>query len=154
MSAPSPPPLTLTTETGPGTLCVQVSGVLDYDTAEQLIQVVRSRLDSSAALRHLHLDFGALTLCDSMGLSALLMVHRHATQLGVQLHLDRRPGFLERILNITGTLRHLTAVADGSPETAQCSDHSSVAGAAARTATTGGACAEASAPRSPHRAPP
>jgi hypothetical protein len=42
-------------------------------------------------------------------LSALLAVHRRTSAAGARLHLDNRPLHLERILQITGVLDHLTA---------------------------------------------
>jgi hypothetical protein len=35
-------------------------------------------------------------------LIGLLLLHRRTTQSGVQLHLDHRPAFLDRVLQVTG----------------------------------------------------
>ncbi|MEU0039362.1 MULTISPECIES: hypothetical protein [unclassified Streptomyces] len=44
-----------------------------------------------------------------MGRSTLLMIRRLADLAGVRLHRDERPLALERLLDSTGTLHHLTA---------------------------------------------
>ncbi|MFF2808321.1 STAS domain-containing protein [Streptomyces sp. NPDC058000] len=67
------------------------------------------RRTAHAGRRALHVDCGGLVLCDSMGLSALLMVHRRTSTLGVRLHLEERPPALDRPLTVTGTPEHLTA---------------------------------------------
>jgi anti-anti-sigma factor len=50
----------------------------------------------------LHLDFSELTFLDSAALSRLLMLHCRTSQAGVALHLDHRPQFLDRVLQVTG----------------------------------------------------
>ena len=50
----------------------------------------------------LHLDFSELTFLDSTALPRLLMLHRRTSQAGVALHLDHRPQFLDRVLQVTG----------------------------------------------------
>jgi anti-anti-sigma factor len=54
----------------------------------------------------LHLDFSELTFLDSAALSRLLMLHRRTSQAGVALHLDHRPQFLDRVLQVTGLFEH------------------------------------------------
>lgn len=44
-----------------------------------------------------------MTLCDSLGPAALLMVHREATGAGTRLHPADRPAALRRLLDATGT---------------------------------------------------
>ncbi|MEU4131325.1 STAS domain-containing protein [Streptomyces wuyuanensis] len=95
--------------TGPRTFRLLVSGALDHQSAGELTSGAERLLARRPAPADLHLDFGRLTLCDSMGLSALLMIHRCAAEAGTRLHLDRRPFFLERLLVLTCTLDHLTA---------------------------------------------
>ena len=53
-----------------------------------------------------HLDFSGLAFLDSAALSGLLLLHRRTTQSGVHLHLDHRPGFLDRVLQVTGLNGH------------------------------------------------
>ncbi|WP_156755342.1 STAS domain-containing protein [Actinokineospora pegani] len=102
-------PLT-TTWTTPDehTAKVAVEGDLDFDTADALLREVAERLPG---LRALHLDLAGLGFCDSYGLSVLLMVRRRAEAASASLHLDNRPGSLERLLVVTNTLDHLTGVA-------------------------------------------
>ncbi|MFH9500530.1 hypothetical protein [Streptomyces globisporus] len=48
------------------------------------------------------------TVVTAVRLSALLMIGRRTTVAGVRLHLDDRPAYLDRILELTGTLDYLT----------------------------------------------
>ncbi|MFI8368450.1 STAS domain-containing protein [Streptomyces sp. NPDC085466] len=99
----------LRTVTAPdGVLHVTLAGDLAWDSADELTDTARAHLDAPAAPTDLRVDCAGLTLCDSMGLSALLTLHRLAAAAGVRLHLDRRPPFLDRMLLITGTYEHLT----------------------------------------------
>ncbi|SDM52341.1 STAS domain-containing protein [Streptomyces wuyuanensis] len=97
---------------GTGEVCVRIDGDLDVDSADDLIEAARACLEADPSPRLLRLDCGKLTLCDSMGLAALLMIHRLATAAGARLRLDHRPELLERLLELTGTLDHFTD-ADG-----------------------------------------
>lgn len=86
---------------------LHVAGDLVYETTDNLVDAVGELLSHHPALAHLHLDLSELAFCDSAGLSGLLLVRRRTYQAGVLLHLDHRPRFLERILDITGTFDHL-----------------------------------------------
>ncbi|BBY01331.1 STAS domain-containing protein [Mycobacterium seoulense] len=97
--------------TGPSA-CVQVSGDLVYETVDAMVAAVGRLLGQQPAPAHLHLDLSRLAFCDSAGLSGLLLVHRRSSQAGVRLHLDHRPRFLDRILDVTGTFDHLVAASD------------------------------------------
>ncbi|MFD8642711.1 STAS domain-containing protein [Streptomyces zaomyceticus] len=97
-----------------GVLYAELSGELAWDSTDELLDEVRALLDSALGLSDLRLDCARTTLCDSMGLSALLALRRDTEAVGVRLHLDRRPPFLDRMLLLTGTYEHLT----GMPETA------------------------------------
>lgn len=90
------------------TVCVGIEGDLDYDSSQRLLEETQRQLTLQAGMRHLRLDCSRLVTCDSMGLAILLAVHRATGAAGVRLHLDGRPASLERILRVTGTLRHLT----------------------------------------------
>ncbi|GAA2252701.1 hypothetical protein GCM10010145_20560 [Streptomyces ruber] len=98
-------------------LVIEVVGDLDYETSDELLDTVVDHLAPDTALRRLRLDFRRLTWIDSLGLSTLLMVHRHTSAAGLTLELDNRPGFLDRMLDLTGTLDHFTATAtaEGDP---------------------------------------
>lgn len=106
-----------------GVVCVRIEGDLDWDSADDLTEAARVCLHADRPPRLLVLDCRGLGLCDSAGLSALLMIHRIATAAGTRLRLDHRPAALERLLALTGTHGHLTgaggaaaAQAPGEPE--------------------------------------
>lgn len=101
--------------------CVQVAGDLVYETVDNMVDTVAELLSQQATLKHLHLDLSALSFCDSAGLSGLLLVHRRSAQADVQLHLDQRPAFLDRILDVTGTFDHLVTASVAEGETS--ADH-------------------------------
>ncbi|MFJ8200752.1 STAS domain-containing protein [Streptomyces sp. NPDC096152] len=96
----------------PAVLTVRVVGDLDYDTGDELVDTVTEELARSgpgdAPWQDLRLDFAQLTWVDSMGLAALLMIRRRTGAAGVTLHLDNRPEFLDRMLDVTNTYDHLT----------------------------------------------
>lgn len=92
------------------TLTVLITGDLDYDTGDGLADAVATHLGSGQAPpREVRLDFTDLRFIDSSGLSALLMVHRRTSALGARLRLDNRPVYLQRMLDLTNVLDHLTA---------------------------------------------
>ncbi|MFE9045580.1 STAS domain-containing protein [Streptomyces sp. NPDC007818] len=95
-----------------GVLHVTLAGDLAWDSADELTDTARAHLDAPAVPADVRVDCAGLTLCDSMGLSALLTLHRLAAAAGVRLHLDRRPPFLDRMLLVTGTYEHLTGRSD------------------------------------------
>ncbi|MBQ1089287.1 STAS domain-containing protein [Streptomyces sp. B93] len=102
-----------TVPTEAGDLCVRVIGDLDWDTADELTKVARGHLESGTPSRALRLDFTDLATCDSTGLAALLMIHRCAVATGRRLYLDHMPDRLVRLLELTGTLAHLTGAEEG-----------------------------------------
>ncbi|MGW2401830.1 STAS domain-containing protein [Kitasatospora sp. NPDC001664] len=103
-------PLRLTTVDAGHVLRMELHGDLDHDSADLLLDQVTARLAERPALEHLHLRCAGLDTVDSTGLSVLLMIRRRTDTASVQLHLDDRPARLERLLRVTGTLDHLTAV--------------------------------------------
>ncbi|MEV5427969.1 STAS domain-containing protein [Streptomyces sp. NPDC052701] len=102
----------LTVALEPPVLTVRVAGDLDYDTSGDLVDTVTGHLACEPRPRHVRLDFRELVRIDSMGLSALLMVHRRTSAARAVLHLDNRPEVLERVLRLTDVLDHLTAAGD------------------------------------------
>ncbi|MFF5497670.1 STAS domain-containing protein [Streptomyces aquilus] len=88
---------------------VEVTGDLDYDSADLLLEKVTAELSARPALEDLYVDCAGIGFVDSMGLSILLMVGRRATAARVRLHLVDRPAQLDRVLDITGTLEYFTA---------------------------------------------
>ncbi|MFE6189598.1 STAS domain-containing protein [Streptomyces sp. NPDC056465] len=103
MTDRSRPPLTLAVEAGPGAVRLSLVGDLDYDTGEQLVERAEECLAGDPGLRDLFLDCGRLRLCDSTGLSSLLLIHRGTSSRGVALHLENPPAFLRKVLDVTGT---------------------------------------------------
>ena len=89
--------------------CVRVTGDLDYESADEVVEAASRLLAQQVGLIELHIDFSRLTFLDSAALSGLLLLHRRTTQSGVQLHLDHRPAFLNRVLQVTGLHGHFTA---------------------------------------------
>ncbi|MFE6776419.1 STAS domain-containing protein [Streptomyces sp. NPDC057702] len=104
-----PPTLRLSTVEADGGVRVEITGDLDYDNADFLLEEVTARLAARRDLASLRLSFAHVGVIDSMGLSTLLMIARRATSAGVRLHLENRPARLDRLLVVTGTLEHLTA---------------------------------------------
>ena len=89
--------------------CVRVTGDLDYESADEVVEAASRLLAQEVGLLDLHLDLSGLTFLDSAALSGLLLLHRRTTQSGVQLHLDHRPAFLDRVLQVTGLHSHFAA---------------------------------------------
>ncbi|MER5767068.1 STAS domain-containing protein [Streptomyces sp. NPDC001985] len=93
---------------GPRTVSLALSGDLDYDTFGELLRRVRTALDERRDVEELRLNCRELEVVDSMGLSALLQIHRSACGEGVAFHLDDIGPGLRRLLELTGTYDHLT----------------------------------------------
>lgn len=100
--------LTMTMDTTPRSATLRVAGDLDHLNTDEFVRTATHVLSGAPRLRELRLDFADLSFCDSAGLSGLLQVRRQASLAGVHLHLDQRPAHLDRILEITGILDHLT----------------------------------------------
>lgn len=96
----------LTITTAARSASVRISGDVDYETADDLVEAASQLLTQQTALSDLHLDFSETTFLDSAALSGLLLVRRRAAQAGVALHLDHRPAFLDRVLQVTGLFGH------------------------------------------------
>ncbi|MFF5187421.1 STAS domain-containing protein [Streptomyces sp. NPDC000345] len=92
-----------TTLDAAGDARIRITGELDRDTDDELGRAATECPNADPAPRHLHLDCARLTLCDSLGLATLLMIHRDAATAGTRLHLDERPDVLQRLLRTTGT---------------------------------------------------
>jgi anti-anti-sigma factor len=97
---------TLTITTAPGSAFFRIAGDLDYETTDELVEAATQLLTRRNDLSDLHLDFSKTTFLDSAALSGLLLIHRRASQAGVALHLDHRPTFLDRVLQVTGLFSH------------------------------------------------
>ncbi|MFE4696125.1 STAS domain-containing protein [Streptomyces sp. NPDC056738] len=118
MTTSHPPAFTLTVEVQPAALVIRVAGDLDHETCDELMRTVDQYLlapqDPGRRFRELRVDFAALGSIDSMGLSTLLMIRRRTDAAGLSLYLDQRPRGMDRLLEITGTLEHLTALREES----------------------------------------
>lgn len=88
-----------------------IVGDLDYDHADEINRVLVEGLGAHPGLRAVHLDCAEVAFCDSYGLAALLMSHRHVRGVGARLHLDNLQPGLTRLLELTRTLEYLTAEA-------------------------------------------
>ena len=96
----------MTVTTKPRSARMRIAGDLDYETVDELVDAASQVLAQPAELSDLHLDFSELTFLDSAALSGLLLIHRRTSHAGVELHLDHRPPFLERVLQVTGLFGH------------------------------------------------
>ncbi|MFE2129637.1 STAS domain-containing protein [Streptomyces amritsarensis] len=106
-------PLDLTHTSSHEAVRVELRGDLDHLHADRLIEAVDRLLAAHPGVRDLRLECAGLSAVDSSGLAALLMVRRLADKAGAGLHIDGRTVQLNRILEITGTLDHLTAPGAG-----------------------------------------
>jgi anti-anti-sigma factor len=86
---------------------VTVTGDIVYGNAEEFLTEVTNRLATQEGLRELHLDCTGLGICDSRGLSALLMLRRRTEARGVVLRVLNRPKVLDRLAERTGTAEYL-----------------------------------------------
>ncbi|MEU5384001.1 STAS domain-containing protein [Kitasatospora cineracea] len=104
-TSPVPPPRPTA---GPSrTATVPVEGELDYESCGELLRAVAAHLAARPRVDVVRVDCGGMSLCDSMGLSALLQVRRDVDAAGRRLLLDHRPAHLERLLRLTGTADYL-----------------------------------------------
>lgn len=95
---------------------VRITGDLDYESVDELVTSASRLLAEHVELTELHLDFSELAFLDSAALSGLLLIHRRTSHAGVELFLDHRPAFLDRVLQVTGLFAHFVpsdADADG-----------------------------------------
>lgn len=89
-----------------------LDGELDYETTPDLEAAVGELMASRPGLRELRLDCGRIQFCDTIGLAGLLSIRRGADRAGVRLVIANRTALLERLLEITGILAHLTRPLD------------------------------------------
>ncbi|MFE3825677.1 STAS domain-containing protein [Streptomyces sp. NPDC059092] len=124
MTVTPPEPLAVVVTTpASDTVVVRLDGEMDYETSYEVIDTVRQLLRTHRGMARLELHCGGLTMCDSMGLSALLMIRRLAESDGVRVVLTERRPALERVLHVTGTLDQVNgAEGDGRAESAPSSD--------------------------------
>lgn len=87
---------------------IALDGDLVNINADLVLRQVDEALSTHPGLCELHIDCGGLEVCDSRGLSVLLMLRRRAQALGIALHIVNRPRTLDRLLSRTGTAEYLT----------------------------------------------
>ncbi|WP_067802577.1 STAS domain-containing protein [Actinomadura formosensis] len=115
-SVPDAPLHLVVTASTAHSLRMEIHGELDFDTADTLVATAGAELDDHRDLHDLDLDCSGLSMCDSAGLAALLMIRRRTAATGVRLRLTGRRPQLDRLLRITGTLHHLTGESAGKAE--------------------------------------
>jgi anti-anti-sigma factor len=79
---------------------VQPSGQLDMETAPRLRATIEELIRNGD--RHLVVDLGRLTFCDSIGLSTLVVAHRSCVEDGGYLRLARPTPFMLNLLTVVG----------------------------------------------------
>ncbi|MBW4720552.1 STAS domain-containing protein [Saccharothrix obliqua] len=99
-------PLSVTTAPVDGdTITIAVAGDVAYDTADELRRAAENALRDHTAedpAPRLVVDCADMTLCDSYGLSVLLMIRELALGHRATLVLDNPPAQLTRLLRRTG----------------------------------------------------
>jgi len=95
-----------------GVLTLRVAGELDYDTDGTFAGITGAALDEHRGVGTVLLDCAELRCVDSMGLSALLTLHRRLDRDGLTLRVTGRSPRLDRLLTVTGTFEHLVGEAE------------------------------------------
>jgi len=90
-----------------GVLRLAVSGEIDLDTADILAEAV-DRVLATACPAEVVVDLAEVTLCDSVGIGALLRAREAAAAQAVHLVVINPRGVVRRALDVTGTLDRLT----------------------------------------------
>ncbi|MFF3562684.1 STAS domain-containing protein [Streptomyces sp. NPDC002574] len=113
MTLPHFPPLHLRTERlVTGAVVIRVAGELDHETAPDLLDAVTGELAAQPPPGGLELDLSGVAVCDSSGLSALIVALRRATGAGTGLRLTGLPTQLVRVIRVTGLAAHFDGAAD------------------------------------------
>ncbi|WP_353946575.1 STAS domain-containing protein [Streptomyces sp. HUAS MG91] len=95
-----------------GVLTLRVAGELDYDTDAIFTRLTEAALHGRPDVGTVLLDCAELRGVDSMGLSALLALHRRLDRDGLTLRITGRSPRLDRLLTVTGTFEHLVGEAE------------------------------------------
>ena len=92
--------LTVTTQDGPeASVILRAAGEIDRDSRDDLRQVAGGAM--SKGVHRLVLDVGAVTFCDSSGLSLFVDLHRQTRGEGGWLRLAAVPPYLREMLRVT-----------------------------------------------------
>ncbi|MER7042923.1 STAS domain-containing protein [Streptomyces microflavus] len=92
--------LTLTTSTSPAGAVIALTGDLDHHTTPQ-VRTALGKLNLLAG-QQLVLDLGALTFCDSTGITVLIAARNHALAANATIALTAVPDRVSRIFRIVG----------------------------------------------------
>jgi stage II sporulation protein AA (anti-sigma F factor antagonist) len=103
-------PLSVEIVSGLDRVLVQVRGELDCDTAPDLFAAL-----ASLAHEYVELDLSQVPFMDSTGLNLLLSQRRASRRAGGDASLLSCSASVRRVLEVTGTLDHLTAPCDTGP---------------------------------------
>ncbi|WP_333774020.1 STAS domain-containing protein [Streptomyces sp. IBSBF 3136] len=93
-------PLTLSIRTAPHGPVIELAGDLDHHSAPQVRDALPG-LDLHTG-QQLIVDLGALTCCDSSGITVLIAARNHALQAGADIALAAVPDRVRRILRVVG----------------------------------------------------
>jgi anti-anti-sigma factor len=92
-------------DTTDATAVLSIRGELGIDSAPQLRTSLTDLVDGG--ITRIVVDLGALTFCDSIGLSAFADAHIRCTRVGGWLRLAAPSPFLLRTLSVVGLLAHI-----------------------------------------------
>lgn len=92
--------LTLNTRTTPAGPVIELTGELDHHTAPEIRDVLPAL--SLHPGQQLVLDLGALTFCDSTGITVLIAARNHALAAGASIALAAVPDRVSRLFRIVG----------------------------------------------------
>ena len=92
-----------------GLVRLAVAGEIDLDTADALTEAV-DRVLATDRPAEVVVDLAEVTLCDSIGIDALLRARAAAAAQAVHLVVINPRGIVRRALDVTGTRDRLTGV--------------------------------------------
>lgn len=95
---------------------IALDGDLVNVNADQVLRKADEALSAHPGLRELHIDCTGLQVCDSRGLSVLLVLRHRADSHGIGLRIVNRPRTLDRLFSRTGTAEYLTGESDRQDE--------------------------------------
>ncbi|MGW3245368.1 STAS domain-containing protein [Streptomyces sp. NPDC001070] len=117
MTQPHLPPLHLSVDRpGTGTVVLHVTGDLDHETAPDLLDAVTDVLAEGGPPPDVVLDLSGVCVCDSSGLSALIVALRRTTAAGTALRLVSLPPPLLRVIKVTGLEDHFADALGSGPD--------------------------------------
>ncbi|WP_435279621.1 STAS domain-containing protein [Streptomyces sp. 1222.5] len=99
-NAYQPKPLEITTTVTDGVTVVSVSGEIDHNTADPLIQALE--VDALAGRPQVVIDMRRVPFMDSSGINVLLAAHRQLTEADGWLRLAGVHGSVQRVLQLVG----------------------------------------------------